>query len=85
MRTGTERLRLYLPAHLQPVETGKHDVQNHRVGARCLDQLNTRGPIVRGLGFEPLGSKPIDDRVRDRALVLDHDDLLLHGGQSMEQ
>jgi hypothetical protein len=45
-----------------------------------------RGPIVRGLGFEPLGSKPIDDRVRDRALVLDHDDLLLlHGGQSMEQ
>jgi hypothetical protein len=36
-----------------------------------------RGPIVRGLGFEPLGSKPIDDRVRDRALVLDHHDLLL--------
>jgi hypothetical protein len=48
----------------------------------------SRGPIVRGLGFEPLGSKRLTTASAIARSVPDHHDLLLlllHEGQSMEQ
>jgi hypothetical protein len=61
------------PAHLQAVEAGQHDVEDHQVGSVGPRGRDRRRAVVRDLDGEPLGPQPRGHRAGDRRLVVHHE------------
>ena len=74
MSTGTGRLGLDAPAHLEAVEAGQHDVEHDQVGPVGRRLRHRRRPVVGQVDREALGPQPGRDRLGDRPLVLDDQD-----------
>jgi len=69
---GDGAVPLDAPAHLEAVEAGEHDVEDHQVGTDPLHQRHRRGPVDGHLDLQALAAEAGGHGVGDRRLVLDH-------------
>jgi hypothetical protein len=60
-------------ADLEPVEAGKHHVEDDEVGLVLLVRRDRAGAVVRREDDVPFGPEPVTDRLVDQRLVLDHE------------
>jgi hypothetical protein len=67
--------------HLQAVQAGEHEIENHEIRAKGLAERNPADAVTRYLDVEALGPKASGDGVRDRRLVLDHRYAAAHAAQ----
>ena len=68
------------PRHLEPVEVGHHDVEQHEVGTELGQRSLGRAAAVGLARLEALVAQGGGDGVGDRRLVVDDEDPRCAGG-----
>ena len=68
-----------LPAHVDARQAGQHDVEEHKVRAAGIEDLEGLEAVAGHLDPEPLALEPDDQRLHEGLLVLDHQDGRLLG------
>ncbi len=71
---GDRAITLDLFAHLDAVETGKHEVEHDEIRTEAITQVDATRPVAGDLHLVTLAPQTGHDRGGDRHLVLDHRD-----------
>ena len=71
---GNRPLALDLLAHLEPVETRQHEIEDDEVGTEAGGGVDAGRSVERDLDREPFAAEAGGDRLGDRGLVLHHQD-----------
>ena len=81
---GDGPVALDLPAHLEAVEAGEHEVEDDEIGTKGSALVDARWAIGGDGHREALAAQPGGDGVGDRRFVLHHEDGAREGGAAAD-